>query len=88
MSQPARFYYTITVRKEIPWLTLETIVREIKNQYPKLPRGSSIHSLAEVIIVKHHPDIPELDLIIVAADILKVYQVEEILLDKKPKELT
>ena len=88
MSQPARFYYTITVRKEIPWLTLETIVREIKNQYPKLPRGASIHSLAENIIYKHHPDIPALDLTIVASDILELYGVEEILLKRKPKELT
>lgn len=88
MPRPPIFTYTITITKQIPGLTLETIVTEIKNQYPRLPAGSSIHSLASVIIKKHQPDIPELELIIMAESILRFYRVSAILIKEKRKELT
>ena len=86
MSRPPVFTYTITTTKVIPGLTLETIVREIKQAYPKLPPDTNLLSLSEVIIAKHQPDIPKLQLIIMANAILKFYRVKEILASKKPKD--
>ena len=81
MSRPPVFTYTVTTTKVVPGLTLETIVREIKQAYP-YPPNTDIHSFSEVIIAKHHPDIPQRQLVIMANAILKFYRVKEILASK------